>query len=85
MAVKLQFLELAKKISFEIFSDLGLLRRKRNEIVHPRKRKDESMEAIADPEVCGIAFSLLQKFIEDEFRLIIELNTSYSHTLVFDR
>ena len=85
VAVKLQTLELAKKISFDRFSELDLLRRKRNDIVHPRRSQDEGMEAHADAESCGKAFALLEQLIEAELSLRLALNTSYSHIGVFDR
>ena len=85
VAVKLQTLELAQKISFDRFSELDLLRRKRNDIVHPRKVQDVRMETAGDADCCGKAFALLQQLIEGEFGLRLALNTSYSHLGVFDR
>lgn len=85
ISVKLQMLELAQKISFKQFSELDLLRNKRNEIVHPKKSGSDSSAAQGDPVSCGLAFELLRQFLEAEFALRITLNRSYSHYLFFER
>lgn len=85
VAVKLQILELAHKISVERFSDLDLLRRLRNDIVHPNKSQGDGMETKANAESCSKAFTLLQKFVEEEFGLKLAFNTSYSFLGVFER
>ena len=85
VSVKLQFLELAGKLSFRQFSDLDLLRGKRNEIVHPKKTQNGGIAGKGDPQICTKAFELLQEFLESDFGLHITFNTSYSHLGVFDR
>jgi hypothetical protein len=84
IAVKLQILELSQRISFKQFSDLDILRDKRNSIVHPKKAGNKK-KAISDYESCILAFELLQQFLEIDFDLRLILNTSYSHFGVYNR
>ena len=81
ISVKLQILELAGQISFEQFSQLDELRKRRNEIVHPSSNRTSQ----GDRGSCGKAFELLRQFIASDFNLPLVLNRGYSHTLVFDR
>ena len=85
VSAKLQILELAGKISFKQFFDLDILRDKRNEIVHPKRRDNSSSVTQGGSENCGLAFELLQQFIEAEFDLQIPLNKGYSFLGVFER
>lgn len=85
ISVKLQILELAQKLSFGQFSELDVLRRKRNEIVHPKKAGSGNAAVQGDPESCSRAFELLQQFLKAHFDLRLTLNGSYSHLRVFER
>ncbi len=85
VSVKLQLLELAGKLSFRQFSDLDMLRGKRNEIVHPKKTQNGGIAGKGDPGICTKAFELLQEFLESDFDLRVTFNRSYSHLGVFDR
>ena len=85
VSVKLQILELSQRISFKQFSDLDILRDKRNSIVHPKKAGNDKLAVYGDHESCVLAFDLLQQFLETDFDLKLILNTSYSHLGVYNR
>jgi len=83
VSVKLQILELAGKLSFGQFSDLDLLRAKRNDIVHPPKGTKENVPILGDPENCVKAFQLLQQFLESDFDLSLPLNKGALRVIVW--
>ncbi len=85
VSVKLQCLELAEKLTFRQFSDLDVLRRRRNDIVHPRTSQDPNVAGRGDPESCAKAFDLLQEFLESDWGLRVTFSKSYSHLGVYDR
>lgn len=85
ISVKLQILELNRRITFGQFTELDLLRGKRNDIVHPRKRKVRDEMAKNESDICTRAFQLLEHFLETDFDIQLALGKSYSHLGVYDR
>jgi hypothetical protein len=85
VSVKLHVLELAGRLSFNRFSDLDILRRKRNEIVHPSKGYAGNPIVHGDYDTCAKAFELLQGFLQSDLGIPLVFNSTLSYPGVYNR